>query len=104
MAVYLPSSLPGWTLFVVVDEKDLAETVDVSTESFVEYLFRHISSLWLSEDGEGRIKSSSKYEISKIAHFPLKIKDLTLNLKLKEAFRTEPRPEFLFCLKQSLDL
>ena len=53
-------------MFIVVDEENFTETVNVAAESFVQYFLVHISMLGLSDDGEKGVKSLLYNEISKI--------------------------------------
>lgn len=53
-------------MFIVVDEENFTETVNVAAESFVQYFLAHISMLGLSDDGEKGVKSLLYNEISKI--------------------------------------
>ena len=96
--------IPWWAMYVVIEDKDFAEAVDIATESFVEHILGQISNLRLSDDGEREVKSLSKHKITKKASISVKTKDLTPFLKLRAGFRTEPHPGFLFCLKQSPEL
>ena len=53
-------------MFIVVNQKDFAETVDISTESFVQYVLGHISNLRLSDDSERGVKSSPYIKIFEV--------------------------------------
>ena len=44
-------------MYVVIDDKDFAETLDISTESLVENLLAHTSNLGFSDGGKKVVKS-----------------------------------------------
>ena len=97
-------NLLAWPMFIVVNQKDFAETVDISTESFVQYVLGHISNLRLSDDSERGLNLHHITRFSKLGQFLWKSKIYLPFLKLREVFRRGPRPGFLFCLKQSREL
>ena len=52
-------------MFIVVNEEDFAEAVDIAAESFVQYFLAHISKLKLGDDGEKGVKSSNLHRITR---------------------------------------
>ena len=80
--------IPWWAMYVVIEDKDFAETVDIATESFVEHILGQISNLRLSDDGERGVKSLSKHEITKKSIY------FCENERFNSLFETERRDPY----------
>ena len=88
-------------MFVVIDQEDFTETVDISAKSFVDDVLGHVANLRIRDYSERGLNLDQNMRFLKLRLFQQKMKDVTPLLERKEAFQREPPPGFLFSLKKS---
>ena len=64
-------------MFVVIDQEDFTETVDISAKSFVDHVLGHVANLRIRDYSERGLNLDQNMRFLKLRLFQQKMKDVT---------------------------